>query len=127
MSFGRFRDWLAEALDDLSAAEILLREGKYGKACFFSHQASEKATKALMIYKFKRYDEIHSVAELLRRIQAPGELVEIGEQLDRYYIPTRYPNAWPSGPPHTHYRRDEAEKAVEAARRIIQYVQDQLN
>ncbi len=122
MAYERFRDWLDEALDDLSAAEILFREGKYSKVCFLSQQAAEKAVKALMIHALRRYDEIHSVGELLRRINAPRSLVEKGELLDRHYVPSRYPNAWPYGAPHKHYRRRDAEEALEAAREVVDYV-----
>jgi HEPN domain-containing protein len=103
MSYERYRDWLDEAEDDFSSAEIMLREGKYSKACFFSQQAAEKALKALHIPKYRRYEETHSISELLRGAEAPDELVRAGDRLDRFYVPTRYPNVWPSGAPFRHY------------------------
>jgi HEPN domain-containing protein len=126
MSFERYKDWLDEALDDLSSAEIMFREGKFSKACFLSQQAAEKVVKALMIFKFKKYDDIHSVSELLRRVHAESNLVEDGEKLDRFYIPTRYPNAWPLGAPYAHYTRLDAEEAMEGARRIVEYAIKQI-
>lgn len=126
MSYGRYGDWLDEAEDDLSSAEILLREGKYSKVCFLSQQAAEKAIKALSMVKYGKYDGIHSVSELLRRVNASENLIEIGEVLDRYYIPTRYPNAWPYGAPCRHYRRSDAEEAFNYAKRIIEYVRSHI-
>ncbi|HWQ16438.1 MAG TPA: HEPN domain-containing protein [Sulfolobales archaeon] len=43
LSYDRYRDWLDEAIDDLEAAGEMQRLGRYSKACFFSHQAAEKA------------------------------------------------------------------------------------
>ena len=60
---------LDEARDDFTSAEILLREGRYSKVCFLSQQAAEKAIKALLIFKFKKFEKIHSVAELVRRVE----------------------------------------------------------
>jgi len=100
MSYERYTDWLEEAVDDYESAKDLMKLGRYGKACFFAQQASEKALKALMIKRVRAHVDIHSVAEILRRlkgaVEVPDELIAVGERLDRYYIPTRYPNAWGS-------------------------------
>ena len=82
--------------------------------------------KAALMKRLKRFETIHSVAELLRRlrrggVRVPEELVESGELLDRFYIPTRYPNAWPYGAPHRHYTEEDARIALEHARRIVAF------
>ncbi|MEM3439327.1 MAG: HEPN domain-containing protein [Candidatus Bathyarchaeia archaeon] len=130
MGYERYRDWLDEACDDYGAAEALHGLGKYGKACFLSHQACEKALKALLIKKLNRYESIHSAAELLRRaggaVGVPEELLRKAEHLDRFYIPTRYPNAWPSGAPHKHYTRDDAEVALKYAKDVMDFVKGEI-
>jgi HEPN domain-containing protein len=60
---------------------------------FLAQQSAEKVVKALLIAKFRRYETIHSVTELLKRANAPQSLIELGVRLDRHYIPSRYPNA----------------------------------
>ncbi len=126
MSFDRYRDWFEEAIDDFEAAQILLEMGKWSKACFFSHQAVEKALKALLIKKLGVYRHTHSVAALINeissRIALPNNLAKLASKLDRYYIPTRYPSAWPSLPPHKHYSRSDAEEAVRIAYEVINFV-----
>ena len=61
----------------------------------------------------------HSVADLLtelgRRRQLPGHLIDAGLELDKAYIPARYPNAHPSGSPRTRYTRGEAERLIRHA------------
>lgn len=126
LSYDRYVDWLEEAFDDLEAAVVLLGAGKWSKACFLSHQAVEKALKALMIKKLGVYKHTHSVkaflSEITSKIPLPEDLVESAGRLDRHYIPARYPSAWPSLPPHKHYSKREAEEAVEIARRVLEHV-----
>ncbi len=130
-SLARYRDWLSEALDDYAAAEDLARLGRYSKACFFAHQAAEKALKALMMKRLRAYTTIHSVVELLRRLErgglaVPRDLYRSAEHLDRLYIPTRYPNAWPWGAPHEHYGEEDAREALRHARRVLEYVEREI-
>lgn len=124
MSYGRYVDWLEEALDDLEAARKLFEHGMWSKVCFFSHQAAEKALKALCIKKLSRYVHTHSVARLLEElggvVNLPLELAERAGRLDRHYIPTRYPNAWPELPPHKHYSRRDAEEALSTAAEVVE-------
>ena len=124
MSYGRYVDWLEEALDDLEAARKLFEHGMWSKVCFFSHQAAEKALKALCIKKLGRYVHTRSVARLLEElvgvVNLPQELAERAGRLDRHYIPTRYPNAWPELPPHKHYSRGDAEEALSTATEVVE-------
>ncbi len=130
MSYERYRDWFEEALDDLEAAKVLFEVGKWSKVCFFSHQVVEKALKALCIKRLNIYLRTHSVTRLVeeisRVINLPGELIEVVKKLDRYYIPTRYPNAWPALPPHRHYNRGDAEEALRVAVEIVEFVKREV-
>lgn len=126
MSYGRWRDWLEEAIDDLEAAEALFQAGKWSKVCFLSHQAVEKALKALCIRRLGVYLRTHSVARLIEEVgrvtSLPEGLAERVRRLDRYYIPTRYPNAWPALPPYKHYSREDAEDALRVAVEVVELV-----
>jgi len=42
-------------------------------------------------------------------------------ELDRFYIPPRYANAHPAGPPYRYYVRADAEQAVAAAQEVIDW------
>ncbi|MEM1618990.1 MAG: HEPN domain-containing protein [Desulfurococcaceae archaeon] len=119
--------WFSEALWDPETAEILHREKRYNASAFYSHQAAEKACKALL-YNVNEVPFGHSVRELLtryfRRIgeTPPEDLLVYARELDRHYIPSRYPNAIPSGTPHEAYDEETSRRALNAARRIIEYV-----
>lgn len=86
MSYERFRDWLEEALDDLEAARELFQFGRWSKVCFLSHQAVEKALKALCIKRLGVYSQTHSIAKLIEDVRGviviPEELAELGSLID---------------------------------------------
>ena len=119
--------WFDEALWDLETALILYREKRWNAAAFYSHQAAEKAAKALL-YSINEAPWGHSVRVLLERyfrrldIESDQELLRCARELDRHYIPSRYPNVHPVGTPHEAYDEDTARRAIEAARRIIEFV-----
>ena len=126
------RRWLSESLWDLDTANILLREKRYNSAAFYAHQAAEKASKALL-YHVNEAPWGHSVRVLLERYfrrtskSFPEELKVYARELDRHYIPSRYPNAHPSGTPHEAYDRDTALRAIKAAKAIINFVKGILD
>jgi HEPN domain-containing protein len=42
--------------------------------------------------------------------------------LEKFYIPTRYPDAYPEGSPYEFYDTEEAEKALKCSSKIIEFV-----
>lgn len=98
----RSRDWLNQAKRDLAHAENDLKSGFYEWACFSAHQAAEKAVKAVF-QQLGAEAWGHSAADLLLELkgkrEVPEELVELALELDKAYIPARYPNVHPLGSP----------------------------
>ena len=72
----------------------------------------------------------HSVVTLLDQLVADhpalSALREAAQQLDQYYIPTRYPNGLPDGVPSDVFTRAQAEGATAAAQRIIDLARDAI-
>jgi len=54
------------------------------------------------------------------------ELIERGRVLDNFYIPTRYPNWHPEGPPFEHYGPLQSGGALGHAREIVGFVRDRM-
>lgn len=50
----------------------------------------------------------------------------MAQQLDQYYIPTRYPNGLPGGVPAQLFTKSQAEGAVAGARKIIDIARQAL-
>ena len=125
----RAADWLAQAEHDLQQAVDSQQAGRHDWACFAAHQAAEKAIKALHLHLGQEAWG-HSVVRLLQDLPQPlrpdTELIERARVLDTFYIPTRYPNAHPEGPPFEHYGPLQSDQAVCYAREIFQYVRAQM-
>lgn len=119
-----------EAEWDLKHAENDFKGGFYNWACFSSQQAAEKAVKAVLQ---KMHVEAwgHSVADLLielsKKVDVPEKLIDYAYELDKAYIPTRYPNAHPSGSPRTRYTRNEARRMIKYAEEIITFCKSILS
>jgi len=120
----RSKDWLDEAQGDLEHAKSDMERGFYNWACFSSQQAAEKAVKAV----FQRMGAEawgHAVADLLKELSkrhpVSEELMNGALELDKAYIPTRYPNAHPSGSPRSRYTKEESRRLIEYAQRIVKF------
>lgn len=125
----RSADWMAQAVSDLDHARYSLQGRYYDWACFSAQQAAEKATKAVL-QRMGLDAWGHSVADLLDAIAASHAVADglhdAAAELDKAYIPTRYPDALPSGSPGTRYRRPEAERLIERADEIVRFCQNLL-
>ncbi len=126
----RSADWMDQAEGDLEHARSDLRGGFYDWACFSSQQSAEKALKAVF-QKLGAEAWGHSVADLLQELsksrQIPKELVDLALELDKVYIPARYPNAHPSGSPRKRYTKNEAQRIVEYAAKIVNFCKGLLS
>jgi len=123
--------WFSEAEWDLETAKILHEKGRYNAAVFYAHQAAEKAVKALL-YSVNEAPWGHSVRILLERyFEATNKgiissLLRYARELDRHYIPSRYPNAHPAGTPHEAYDEETSLAALKAAEEIIKFARRNL-
>ncbi|MFW0860356.1 MAG: HEPN domain-containing protein [Dehalococcoidia bacterium] len=125
----RAQDWLRQAYKDLEQAKDSQHDGHYEWACFAAQQAAEKGVKALHLYSGQEAWG-HVIARLLRElpstIKVPQELIEKARVLDGYYIPPRYPNAYPEGSPFEHYGILQSEEAIRYAGEIIEFINSQM-
>jgi HEPN domain-containing protein len=126
----RSKDWIDQAEGDLEHAINDMRSGFYDWACFSAQQSAGKAVKAVF-QKMGAEAWGHSVYDLLQalkeRVMVDEELLENALELDKAYIPTRYPNAHPSSSPRRRYTRREAERLVAYAERILRFCKGLLS
>jgi HEPN domain-containing protein len=123
--------WLMTAKEDLLAAETLSSAEIYSLACFHAQQAGEKAVKAM--WRLIDADPWgHSVKKLITDFPRKDEIQNIesfndkAALLDKFYIPTRYPNGLPDLTPGQIYVREDAEQGIEAARMFVSLAQNWL-
>ncbi len=125
----RYEDWLRQARRDLEHAKHAARDEEYEWSCFASHQAAEKAIKALY-QKLGAEARGHSLSALLsnlpKTVRPSRALIDKAKELDKHYVPARYPNFHPSGAPLDYYTKQEAERAITYAQEIISFCEDKL-
>ncbi len=123
--------WLTTAKEDLQAAQVLLEGKMYAQACFHAQQSGEKAVKALW-YLVDADPWGHSIQRLISEFPRKDELTDLeswikwGTALDRFYIPTRYPNGLPDLTPGQVYQQEDAQYAIGLARKLVEACQEWL-
>ena len=126
----RSRDWIEQAKGDILHAKNDKEHGFYEWSCFSSQQAAEKAVKAVF-QKMGAEAWGHSVSDLLyelsQKYEVPKELIDYALELDKVYIPARYPDAHPSGSPKNRYIEEEANRLLKYAQRIVQFCESLLS
>ncbi len=120
--------WLAFAREDLRMAELALAESIFNQVCFHAQQCVEKAIKGWLEQQGQAPPRTHRMADLLPLLpyDLMGELSDELRLLDRFYIPTRYPDALPGMLPGGMPRQRDAEEALGLARSALQRVIDDL-
>ncbi len=118
--------WLSQAEYDLKKARELLATKDYAYACFFAEQSAQKAIKAFLFFRGRRFVPEHSVKVLIGQAadferDAFAPLIQGGAKIDRHYLASRYPDAVPDpAVPYDLYTEDEAEEAVAIAKSIFE-------
>lgn len=125
----RAGDWLDQANRDLDHARNDLSSGYHEWACFSAHQAAEKALKAL--YQHLSGEAWgHSVKRLLEglssTLEIAPEILDCARILDRFYIPTRYPNGFDNGKPADYYTETDSQQAIGCAEAILRFCTDRF-
>lgn len=119
--------WLKQAEKDLKTAGDMIEKENYNWACFICQQAAEKALKSVYISRAESSEPVHSLFYLLRGDAKRGlkgipelqNMTKEAQELDKVYIPTRYPNGIPTGIPSEFYTQKDGEKCLRMARKIV--------
>jgi HEPN domain-containing protein len=118
--------WFLQALQDLDDARYNLSGKRYNVACFLAQQSAEKALKSFLL--LRGADEVwgHSTSDLCKdaeNFDSDFASLQIdAASLDKYYIPTRYPNALPGGIPSQAFDETDANRAISLAEKIINFI-----
>lgn len=126
----RVEDWLRQADKDLQHARNSLKDADFEWACFAAQQAAEKALKALY-QKLAGESFGHSILKMMKDLPKsvrPGpDLLKKAADLDKFYIPTRYPNGFDWGAPMDYFEKEDAEKGIEDAAEVIAYAKAKIS
>ena len=118
--------WWRQAEADLESAELLLVSSVYYAVSWFSHQAAEKAIKALYLERnWRDASRVHDLNLLGRHVGVPVEVSRDLATLDPAFGLTRYPTALGLAPVDT-ITAPIGTRHIDAARRILQWVKSEL-
>ncbi|MFH1633632.1 MAG: HEPN domain-containing protein [Chloroflexota bacterium] len=122
-------DWLYFAREDLRVAELTLSNEIYNQVCFHSQQCCEKALKAWLAHQGIESPRKHQLSVLLA-LSTIDIFAELGGdivRLDRFYIPTRYPDVLAGSLPEGLPNKANAEEAIDTARKVLHRVEQHIS
>jgi HEPN domain-containing protein len=119
--------YLSQARHTLASARRDTDDGDFAWACFKSQQAAEMAAKGF-IRAGGGLATGHSVVSLLQAAvePIPDRLAHCARELDKVYIPTRYPDVYDSGSPHEYFDHRDAVAHVECAAAIVAHLESEV-
>jgi len=114
--------WFEFAKQDLQMAKLALGESIYNQVCFHSQQAVEKLIKGVIDKSKTLPPRTHKIADLIvvAKLNISIELAAELVSLDRFYIPTRYPNALPGMLPYGLPSEKDANEALAVAKNLFE-------
>jgi len=118
--------WFEFALYDLKTAQWETKGKIYTSACYACQQSAEKVLKALILSRGKLIPKVHSLDRLLSEIRKlkinTEQIEEEAQELDKYYISTRYPGQY--GGPEGLYDEHDTKSAIKAAKKILEFAKN---
>lgn len=119
--------WLQFAREDLQVAELAFAASIYNQTCFHSQQCAEKAIKGLLLLQGKTPPRTHLLGDLLALLAPDPFTSSLDIQLlDRFYIPTRYPDALPGSLAEGLPTHEDAVEALATARKVLETVTNMM-
>ena len=116
------KEWPRLADDDLRIAGQTMKDTEpvYWAAAFHCQQAAEKSLKAFLAYNEYHVEKTHDIEYLVKLcmkfLSEMERFIESGAALSEYAVETRYPAAI------FEITKIKAEKAVETARSIYEFI-----
>lgn len=123
--------YLKQGLRNIKSAKGDMEEGDYEWACFKAQQAVELILKGFLRALGKAATG-HSTIRLLEdismmNIAMPKEVESCCKELDKVYIPTRYPDAYAWGAPMDYYSEDNAADTIKCAEKVLNFIKGLIN
>jgi HEPN domain-containing protein len=120
-----FARWRAEADVALRAARLQADAGLHNWACFAAEPGAQLAVKGLLhgLGRGPWGHDLVRLGEWLAEVgDVPVPLDDDLRRLSRHYIPARYPDTHPSGPPGMHYGASDSAEALADAAHVLSHV-----
>ncbi len=126
----RYEHWLSFAEEDLNSAKALLEVGIYNQVCFHAQQVVEKSLKAFLKNKGINLPKTHNLFELIelcvKESKKFSQVKTDCQYLSRFYLSTRYPDAFVGSLLEGLPDEDDAKKAINRAGEVFKFVKELL-
>jgi HEPN domain-containing protein len=123
------KNWFEFAKYDLKSAKWQMKGKIYTSVCYACQQAAEKSLKALILSRGKVIPKVHSLDRLISELKTlkinTNEIEKEAQELDKYYISTRYPGQY--GGPEELYDQIDAQTAIISAEKILNFVKEKID
>lgn len=119
-------DWLKAAELDIKAAQSMIKDNLAAPAAFHAQQAAEKAVKAKILQSTKRIPKVHDLLRLAEEAQVGHKIIPQLQFLNRFYHPTRYPDAIAGSLEAGLPSINEASKALKDAETVLKSIKQNL-
>jgi len=123
------KNWLEFAKYDLKSAKWQMKGKIYTSACYACQQAAEKSLKSLILSYGKVIPKVHSLDRLISELKKlkikTSEIEKEAQELDKYYITTRYPGQY--GGPEGLYDKVDAQLSIASAEKILNFVRQKID
>ena len=122
--------WFRQAVQDLDDADFSRDGSRFNLACFLGQQAAEKALKAYLYHRGAEDVWGHSLIDLCEDAKLFDMFFDTvkseARQLDKYYEITRYPTYLPSGIPSEAFDEVDADRSIELAQGVVDFVRERI-
>ena len=120
----RSTDWFKQSEAEFKAATDLLNTNNFAWCCFTAQQSAEKSIKAILNHLqcgTLGHNLNTLIQEIEQHLQVDQAVTNACIRLNRFYIPTRYPDAFASGVPAEQYFNQDANQAVQDAEEVLSF------
>ena len=121
------KEWFEFAKSNLKNAGILFENKSYRDCIWYCHQAIEKLLKAIITGKNQKVRKIHDLVGLLEETDFASNkfISKFLEELNPYYIPTRYPEA--TFKLKVIYSKRETQRIFKTTQEVFKWLRTGLN
>jgi len=120
-----YKRWIRQAEADYDAAEYNLKGKKYYVCANYSQQSTEKAIKALWIFKKKELIKTHSLISLAKKLNIPSSLIQRLAALEPVFRESRYPDTTDKIPAEE-YEEVDCIEFLNTAEEVLIWVKSQI-
>ena len=117
-------EWINRASSDLAIARTIIKDAYLEDLCYHAQQASEKALKALLLWKIHKFPYTHDLSELLGLLEQNGivlpDSIKDCAGMTEYAVEGRYPGF------NEPLSESDWKNSVKKAEEVINWVKSQI-